>query len=59
MTLRKPIHALFSMDPASREERIRAKAFARFQRRGDGAGEAADDWLAAEANVDDENAQRT
>ena len=36
-----------------REERIREAAYQRYRQRGDRAGEAMDDWLAAEAEIDE------
>jgi hypothetical protein len=38
---------------AEREERIREAAYQRYRQRGDRAGEAMDDWLAAEAEIDE------
>jgi len=39
-------------DAASREERIRRAAYEAYVRRGDGPGDAEQDWLQAEAQVD-------
>jgi hypothetical protein len=41
---------------AEREERIREAAYQRYRQRGDRAGEAMDDWLAAEAEIDEADA---
>ena len=38
---------------AEREERIREAAYQRYRQRGDRAGEALDDWLAAEAEINE------
>src|SRR5687767_5053915 len=42
-----------SVAGAEREERIREAAYRRYRQRGDRAGEALDDWLAAEAEIDE------
>ncbi|WP_026346444.1 DUF2934 domain-containing protein [Variovorax atrisoli] len=39
-------------DAASREERIRRAAYDAYVRRGDGPGDAEQDWLQAEAQID-------